>query len=302
MKNEYMDVYFLKLELWMSRLENIKEIKTQPWNLGQLDAVLKSLHNNKTIDPNGMIHELFKKGCIGNDLKNALLTLFNGIKSTQHIPIFMALSNITKIYKSKGSRFELENDCGIFILTVLKKILDKLVYADFYEDIDNNMSDSNVGARRKRNMKDHLLIIHGIINSIIRGDGECIDIQIYDLEKAFDALWLEDCLNDIFDNTPEDKQNDEISLLYESSRKNLVAVKTPMGLTERINMPDIVQQGGTWGPLLCSNSMDTLGKKCKQRGEHYYVYKNSARIFLLAFVDDLNGIAKCGFDSIAIPS
>ena len=53
------------------------------------------------------------------------------------------------------------------------------------------MTDSNIGARSGRNIKDHLLIIHGIINSVIRGDDDCIDIQIYDIQKAFDALWLE---------------------------------------------------------------------------------------------------------------
>ena len=52
-----------------------------------------------------------------------------------------------------------------------------------------------------------MFIIHGVINSVIRGDDECIDIQIYDLVQAFDALWLDDCLNDVFDATSEKKRN-----------------------------------------------------------------------------------------------
>ena len=252
------------------------------------------------MDPNGMINEIFKAGCIGKDLKDALILLFNGTKINQLLPMFMALSDITTIYKNKGSRLDLNNDRGIFILTVMKKILDNLIYSDNYDEIDGNMSDSNVGARRKRNVKDHLLIIHGVINSVIRGNEECIDIQVYDLEKAFDALWLEDCLNDIFDNLPEDNQNEKISLLYESNKTNMVAVKTSAGLTKRINMPNIVQQGGTWGPMLCSNSIDSIGNKCKERNEHCYMYKNTVRILPLSFVDDLNGIARCGFDSIAL--
>ena len=75
------------------------------------------------------------------------------------------------------------------------------------------MSDSNVGSRKKRNAKDHPLIIHGVINSVVNGNEDCVDIQIYDLEKAFDSLWLEDCLNHINDNTSEDKHNDKLSLL-----------------------------------------------------------------------------------------
>jgi hypothetical protein len=83
------------------------------------------------------------------------------------------------------------------------------------------MSDSNIGARRNRNIKNHLFIIYGVINSVIRGKEECIDIQIYDLEKAFDALWLNECMNDLFDTLSEDHRNDKIALLYESNRNNL---------------------------------------------------------------------------------
>ena len=82
----------------------------------------------------------------------------------------------------------MDNDRGIFIISTLKAILDKLIYNDNYEDIDENMSDSNIGARKGRNIRNHLMIIYGVINSVIRGGEECIDIQINDLEKAFDAL------------------------------------------------------------------------------------------------------------------
>ena len=63
--------------------------------------------------------------------------------------------------------------------------------------LDKNMSNSNVGARKHRNIRDHLFIVHGVINSVLNGEGNPIDIQIYDVEKCFDALWLEDCMLDI---------------------------------------------------------------------------------------------------------
>ena len=33
----------------------------------------------------------------------------------------------------------------------------------------------------------------------MKGNAEPIDIQLYDVEKCFDALWMEECINDIFD-------------------------------------------------------------------------------------------------------
>ena len=119
------------------------------------------------------------------------------------IPMLITLSNITTIYKNKGSRLDLENDRGTFIISTIKETLDNLIYSDYYNDIDENMTDSNIGARRDRNIRNHRMIIYGIMNSVIRGGEECVDLQIYDLEKAFDSLWLEDCSNDIYDTVSE---------------------------------------------------------------------------------------------------
>ena len=60
----------------------------------------------------------------------------------------------------------MNNDRGIFILTLFKKVLDKLIYIDNFKDIDARMSDSNIGARRNRNIKNHLFIIYGIITQL----------------------------------------------------------------------------------------------------------------------------------------
>ena len=147
-------------------MQNLKLEKAPPWNHDDLDSVLRSLKNNKTKDPNGMINEIFKAGCIGSDMKDALTKLFNGVRANQFLPLFMALSNITSLFKNKGSRFDLNNDRGIFILTVLKKILDKLIYFDNYQDLDKNMSDSNIGFQTE---EEH----QGPLADYLRGDQLC---------------------------------------------------------------------------------------------------------------------------------
>ena len=300
MKKNLMDIFFLKEKLWSCRLENLKTKETEPWKHYELEKALKNLKNNKTADPHGLINELFKNSCAGSNLFDSLLLLFNGIKENFFIPKFFLLQNITTVFKNKGSRFEFENERGIFILTVFKKVLDKLIYQDNFKVIDNNMTDSNIGARRQRNIKNHLFIIYGIINNVLKDKVECVDIQIYDLQKAFDALWLKECMNDLHDTLEEENRNEKIALLYESNKNNLVAVKTAVGMTDRKNIPDLVQQGGTWGPVLCSNTVDTIGKKCRDRGEMHYLYKNTTRVLPLAMIDDINGISKCGIDSISL--
>ena len=300
MEAKYEDILILKNELWSYRLRNLRRKTTAPWTMDDLDRALKSLKNNQSRDPVGMINELFKHGTIGYELKAATLSLMNNSKSQLFVPYNMQLSNITTIFKNRGSRLCLENDRGIFTLTVLRKIMDKLTYLDKYPELDINMSDSNIGARRNKNIRNHLFIIYGVINSVIQVGDECVDIQVYDLEQAFDALWLEDCLNDLYDSLPDSSHDDKLALVFETNVSNLVAVNTGVGQTERVAIDRIVQQGGGWGPMECSNSVDSLGKRCRDRGIHCYLYKDMVRVLPLAMVDDVLGIAQCGNKSIAL--
>ena len=126
--------------------------------------------------PLGMLNEIFKPGVIGLELKTATLNLMNNVKSEQFIPKNMQLSNITSIYKNKGSRLDIQNDRGIFVLTVLRKILDKLTYLDKYPELDISMSGSNSWALRNKSIRNHLFVIHGVINSVIQGEDKCTSV------------------------------------------------------------------------------------------------------------------------------
>ena len=122
-------------------------------------------------------------------------------------------------------------------------------------------------------MRNHLFIIYGIINSVIKSKNDSIHVQIYDLVKAFDKLWLEDTFNELYDSVDDDKKDDRLALLFKSNENNKILVKTPVGKTERVEIEKLVQQGGTWGPILCSNSIDKVGKESKRQKTFCYFYK-----------------------------
>ena len=105
---------------------------------------------------------------------------------------------------------------------------------------------------------------------------------------------------DLYDSLPESEHDDKLALVYETNVRNMVAVNTGVGQTDRVAIPQIVQQGGGWGPMQCSNSVDTLGKRCKKRGIHSYLYKGLVRVLPLSMVDDILGIAACGNKSVAL--
>ena len=79
---------------------------------------------------------------------------------------------------------------------------------------------------------------------------------------------------------------------------NFVAINTPYGQTERVNMKNIVMQGSKWGPLKCSNSIDKIGKRCIARNEHLYLYKGEVKVMPLAMIDDLLVVSECGRKSV----
>ena len=111
-------------------LQEAQEIKTPDWTVSDLDMVLKQLKTNKSIDPLGFPNELFKPVNAGDNLKYAILIMMNKIKRTQKIPEILKHCNITSLYKNKCSRKEFTNYRGIFRVTVLRSILDKLIYND----------------------------------------------------------------------------------------------------------------------------------------------------------------------------
>ena len=77
-------------------------------------------------------------------------------------------------------------------------------------NIDENLTDSNVGARKGRNIRDNIFVLNAVTNSVVKGNEEAVDLQLYDVEKCFDALWVEECINDLYD---AGLNNDKLPLL-----------------------------------------------------------------------------------------
>ena len=287
----------LKEELSRKRLELSKMNKSKDWDMNSLDKVLNKLKKNKSRDAHGLINELFKPGVCGKDLKESMLMMFRKIKNEVSFPEFMEFVNIISIYKRKGKKVDLKNERGIFIVNVLKSILMKMVWSDVYPILDKNMSDSNVGARRDKNIINHLFVVNGVINDVINGKADSIDLQIIDYRQCFDSMWLAESINDLYESGIQD---DKLAIIYAANEHNQVAVQTPVGITERVAVEEIVMQGEVTGPGQCSNQIDTFGKECLDDSKLLYNYKGVLGIPPLGMVDDVLAISRCGADSVAM--
>ena len=128
MLEELREIKGLKETLFHLRLNQAKQCRSKPWDMDQLDTVLLSLKTTKARDPLGMVNDLFKDGVLGLDLKESLLQLLNLVKQNLLIPEFVQWANITSLYKGKGDKLDLSNDRGIFLVTIFRSILMKLIY------------------------------------------------------------------------------------------------------------------------------------------------------------------------------
>jgi hypothetical protein len=187
------------------------------------------------------------------------------------------------LYKNKGSRKDIENYRGIFRVTIFRSILDKLIYNDEHPEIDQHLTDSNVGARKSRNIRDNIFVINAILNNIAKKKLKDTDIGIYDAYKCFDKLWAQECFNDLYDHG---FKNDKLNLLYQENINAQFAIKTKSGITRRESISEIIMQGTVWGSLMCTGTMDKLGKLAYSLPEILYKYKGIP-IPPLGMVDDI---------------
>ena len=272
------------------------------WTMNDLKLALKSFSNNKARDENGHVYELFKFG--GYSLKLSLLNLFNKVKETKIYPSIFQQSNISTFWKKKGEKSDLENDRGIFNVNKIRSILDKMIYNDIYETVDANMSSSNIGARKNRNIRDHLFVINGVTNDILNSkenNTKNIDIQIYDVAKCFDKLEFTNTATDLYKAGVVD---DKFSVIAKSNKKCQVAIKTPWGSkTERIDMKQIEMQGTVLAGLKCSVSIDTIGKEFLDNTHDFsFRYKNCVSLPPLSLIDDIICVTSCSSDSVKMNS
>ena len=133
----------------------------------ELDRVLKSLKNGKNKDPDQYICEMFKEGVIGTDQKLSLLMRMNKMKDEVTVPECLRRANITILHKKK-SKLDLNNWRGICVCSVIRTILMKLVHERTYDIISPNMTDSQIGARKGKSVRNHLFVLNSILSDVFQ--------------------------------------------------------------------------------------------------------------------------------------
>ena len=140
-------------------------------------------------------------------------------------------------------------------------------------------------------------MIGAITHSVANANCEPIQVQVMDATKCFDKLWLQSCINSLYEAGVD---NDYLNLLYMENRNANIAVKINNQLSTRISVKDVVMQGSVWGSLKCTTSMDTMNKTAISDKTLQYLYRGDPNIpvGVLGMIDDTLAITKCGKEAI----
>ena len=282
----YQNMREMKEYLCQIRLEITKNTDFLPCALDNIEKAINKLRNNKCRDPHGHINELYKH--LGENGLLSLLTMLNRIKEELIIPDKLKVSNVSTIYKGKGSKKRVINLRGIFKLPIIRNILDRLIYFQDQEEINRSMGPYQVGNQKGRSIRDHTLIIHAVINEA-RINNKQIDILFSDIKQCFDSIWLEEAINDLYDSGVCSRN---LNLLYEGNKSTDMCVETNYGRSERIRLQKVVMQGSVPGGTLCSNQISKICNDSYNEG-NVYMYSEKIPIPALAMVDDIVTIAIC---------
>ena len=86
--------------------------------------------------------------------------------------------------------------------------------------------------------------------------------------------------------------------MFLENRNAQVAIKTPGGISSRVNIRYIIMQGSVWGSLCCVVLMDKLGKLAYSKPDLLYMYKGKVGCPPLQMVDDVLAVQKCSERSL----
>ena len=94
--------------------------------------------------------------------------------------------------------------------------------------------------------------------------------------------------------------DDKLPLLYKTNEHANIVIRTPSGTTDPISIKESVRQGTVWGGLMCTTTMDQLGKQVYKDNSLTYRYKGKVAVPPLEMVDDVVTVSKCGATAVTL--
>ena len=155
-----------------------------PVSRAKIASLLKTSKSNKATGSDNIPKTSSKE-----ELSVPLCILANQSFDTGLFPTSEKIAKVTPIYKASGERSDFDNYRPISVLNVLSKVLEKIVYQQLLEYLEENnlFYQNQYGFRRNKCTQDAVLHLHDHIRDNMNVKN-CTDALYIDLSKAFDTV------------------------------------------------------------------------------------------------------------------
>ena len=240
-------------------LESAKQRQLADWSTQEVGTVFRSFANGTSHGMDMFPPEIFKR--CGSRLLQAITNILNSIKNTQEIPRSWIDVLIITFFKNKGSRKMLKYYRGIFLTSILSKIMEKLIKSRV-KDVLDTINPLQCGGRCNRSTCDCTVILRCLIDHA-KYLNRTLYLTLYDYQTCFDSHWLEDCIISLWNLGIK---NQMLLLIYKMNESSKVIVKSPYGPTRQFACPHIVKQGTVLGSTLCGSTTAELCSELNHGG------------------------------------
>ena len=256
MANEIKEVVFQGIAIIAKR--EIQNIKNDKIRKDEIVKQINKLKNKHTIDPQGWNNVILKNG--GCDIVESLQVIFSEINETKLIPKEWIEMYIISIYKNKGKVTDMENRRGIFIVSAIYKLYEKIKMERNENKINGNISKYQCGGIKGKSTIDNIMTLNAVIdyNKFLKSETYILFADAY---KCFDKLDLKDCINDLYKCIGAR----EAMEAYALNNRGSAIIKTQVGEVGPVKVNEVVRQGTILGPKLCginTDKVNKIGNKC----------------------------------------
>lgn len=295
----------IKPDQWKNHLENLfsapsgirvteiiepnREIDTteldKEISVGEVEAQIKKLKDNKSPGPDGLCSQFFK---IGIDfLINFIFILFNSILNIGYYPLKWTDSLVFMLHK-KGLRSDANNYRSISLLNIISKMFAGIMHNRLFKWCNrfHLLSENQFGFRAGRSTVDCLFIHDALIQQHLRKKRGKLFACYIDFSKAFDTVSWE-ILWSKLEKLGISRQSKFLRALKAMYNRVSCSVITPWGLTEGIRLHKGVRQGCILSPLLFALFIDDIKEWLSELDCHECNFQGNTPITHLLFADDL---------------